>query len=110
MIKQWVTVSLAALTFLLVWGVVIFQLVASKPPPKPASYLSTVERIDMEKAHDGLIVNWNSENIISNERPVNIENSEVEVPIRDLRELDFSEVSTEDGIPIDAILAKLGLD
>lgn len=107
MMKPWVIFSIAGVTFLLVWSIVIFQFIQISKPALQVSNVNSIDRTDYTKLSEVAEV-MDRESYEVHEDAESSE--EHEYAMRDLRTIDFSDISTKDGIPVDAILNKLGLN
>ncbi len=105
MFKQWLLVCLAGATFLLVWGIVLIEVYKMNQPALPMREVAKVERSELLKGNDNLdslepIIEVVTETSNQNEKLV----------VKDLRQIDFSDVSGPEGISIDDVLNRLELN
>ncbi len=103
--KQWGILSIVSILFIFVWGIVIFQLVGANTKPKIGQDVAKIERTPYTKLGDGLIINWDNDTIVHL-----VENKSKNNIVLDLRLIDFSDVSTKEGVSIEDILSRLGLE
>ncbi|MBU8907336.1 hypothetical protein [Desertibacillus haloalkaliphilus] len=104
--KQWILVIMASCLLLSVWGLIIFQLFTNDPISRTGDNLSDLQRDLQQKSKQGLIEDWNSGFVEHKQTEQVVDPSR----INDLRDVDFGDVDSRDGIPIDTILSRLGLN
>lgn len=110
MVKQWVVVALAGVTFLLVWAIVIIQFIHIKPTLN-ANEVSSIERSYYKKEfEEETLIDQTIEPSTQTENANEINEMGEKLMVTDLRKLDFSDVVTNDGVPIDIILERLQLN
>ncbi|MFC0559961.1 hypothetical protein [Halalkalibacter alkalisediminis] len=112
MIKQLLIIGLAAIMFVGVWVIVLIQF-THDPNPASLNYTANTE-VSNERAFDfpDSIKNGakKEEDVVSSNVLSSVEIRGISNQLIDLRDYDFSDVSTADGVPIGAILDKLDLD
>ncbi|WP_227936264.1 hypothetical protein [Alkalihalobacillus deserti] len=121
MFKQLLVISLAVIMFVGVWVLVLFQFNNQKEPfsfdfnssseannERTFDFPDSVKRLDEKEQLVGTD-NENNSNSISEVIEEQI-SSQVTKQFIDLRDYDFSDVSSVNGIPIDAILEKLKIE
>jgi hypothetical protein len=111
MVKKWLPVGIATLAFIFVWIIVIISIMGSKQNALYVQNLVNIERSYFEKIKDEdfqipkrKIVSVGSvipdkEKIVINERYT-----------KDLRTIDFSDIDSKDGVPVDIVLSRLGIN
>lgn len=103
--KQVAVISLSAITLLLVWGIVIFELFETKQNAHIVREAPKVERAAYEKENEDIRLPERPKNDAI--KPAGNQNN---IAIKDLRLIDFSDVSTPAGVSIDDILSRLKLN
>ncbi|WP_078428447.1 hypothetical protein [Alkalihalobacterium alkalinitrilicum] len=107
--KQWFLVIIAATSFVAVWTVVLFQLITTEEPVVKGRALSIVERNFHEKQKLDQVV-WLKDRNTPMENSNIRENPSLQMAKVDLRKVDFSDVDSIDGVPIDIILKRLEIE
>ena len=107
MIKQLLIIGLAAIMFVGVWVLVIIQF-NDEPDPVSLNYSTTIESSN-ERAFDFPDTIKKTPTKEEDSNPIE-KNQQSENKVIDLRDYDFSDVSTDEGVPIGAILDKLELE
>lgn len=111
MFKQWLLVSLAGATFLLVWGIVIIQFLQMNQPSYPIREVAKVERTEFYKGNEDLASLERKKEVATEQIETKKSNDrEQRLVIKDLRQVDFSDVSSSEGVSIDDILNRLELN
>lgn len=108
--KPWLLITIAGITFVLVWSVVIFQFVQLSKPALDVAQNTTIDRTNYTKTSE--VPNVVVDNVEMEE--VSLEDTAREsnsgYALRDLRSIDLSDVDTKDGVPLDILLNRLGLN
>ncbi|WP_078553358.1 hypothetical protein [Bacillus alkalicellulosilyticus] len=108
--KQWLIIGVSSFIMVIVWVAVIFTLISIGDPEM------TVEKEDTAISPEDVVIDLGQyvrteeKNIIEEPIEEEVEKEVVEDKLIDLSKYDFSDVSTKEGVPIDKILTKLGLE
>lgn len=105
MFRQWLLVSISSVTFILVWGIVLIQIYKMYEPSLPMRDVAKIERTEYVKVSEEIKVPEQTIEVTTTEP-----NPDREVAMKDLRLVDFSDVSSPDGVSIDDILNRLQLN
>ncbi|MFC0470216.1 hypothetical protein ACFFHM_06670 [Halalkalibacter kiskunsagensis] len=110
MIKQLFVLFLAISMFVTVWGLVILQFPSSKEKEIPSLQYVEASTIAFELQNEKKRVEEKSEKVeheVTGQKNMIHQNNQNQ--IINLQDFDFSDVSTSDGVPVEAILIKLNL-